>query len=166
MTTIRLVRFECESERIPLGVLGYCLTRTEFLKPVWSQLDLALKEVEHSPSAKLQDILTGILAGCRSLYQTNTRLRPDLALAQAWGRKSFADQSVLSRTLDGFVEVNVEQLRSGSEQLFQRESGVISHCFEKEWLWLDIDLTPLPCSKRAEGGRKGKFEKKTAMVAS
>jgi hypothetical protein len=29
-----------------------------------------------------------------------------------------------------------------------------------EWLWLDIDLTPLPISKHAEGSTKGKFGKK------
>lgn len=164
MTTIKLVTIRKESERVPLGVLGYCLKRSDFLAPVWSKLELPMKEVEHTPSAKLQDVLTGILAGCRSLYQTNTRLRPDLVLAQAWGRERFAEQSMLSRTLDAFDEENVEQLRLGSEQLFQRESAVLRHDFSKEWLWLDIDLTPLPCSKQAEGGTKGKFDKKTPMA--
>lgn len=161
MPIIRLVTLEEETERVPLGVLGYCLTRSGFLEPVWDKLDGIQKTIEHSPSEKLQDILVGILAGCRSLQQVNTRLVPDLVLAHAWGRARFADQSTLSRTLDRFEQEEVEQLRTGTEHLFRKESGVMRHNLDQEWLWLDIDLTPLPCSKRAEAGTKGKFPKKT-----
>jgi hypothetical protein len=140
--------------------LGYCLTRTQFLAPLWTGLDLPLKEVDHSPQAKLLDLVVSILAGCRAIQQVNTRLRPDVALACAWGRERFADQSTLARTLDVFSGVEVAQLRHGSEMLFRRESGVLRHEFAHDWLWLDIDLTPLPISKHAEGSTKGKFDRK------
>jgi hypothetical protein len=159
-TIIRLTEMPDETSFAPLGVLGYCLTRTQFLAPVWAGLDLALKTVDHAPQAKLLDLLVSILAGCRAVVQVNTRLRPDIALARAWGRDRFADQSTLARTLDAFSSVEVAQLRHGSEALFRQESQVLHHDFTRGWLWLDIDLTPLPISKHAEGSTKGKFNRK------
>ena len=159
-TIIRLTEMPNETSFAPLGVLGYCLTRTRFLSPVWARLDLPLKTVDHAPQAKLLDLLVSILAGCRAVVQVNTRLRPDIALARAWGRERFAEQSTLARTLDSFTGVQVAQLRHGSEALFRRESRVLRHDFAQDWLWLDIDLTPLPISKQAEGSTKGKFNRK------
>jgi hypothetical protein len=141
----------------PLGVLGYCLTRTEFLAPVFSELRLPIKEVDHEPNAKVLDVLVSIVAGCRAISQVNTRIRPDIALARAWGRESFAEQSTLSRTLDAFGKEQIVQLRHGIDVLFRRESRTLRHDFAQDWLWLDIDLTPLPASKHAEGSTKGKI---------
>lgn len=43
----------------------------------------------------------------------------------------------------------------------------IGHDFEQNWLWLDIDLSPLPVSKLAQASHKDKISgKKTAMVAN
>jgi hypothetical protein len=165
-TTIRLTEMPHETNFAPVGVLGYCLMRTGFLSPIWAELELGLKTVDHAPEAKLLDIVVSVLTGCRAISQVNTRLRPDIALARAWGRGRFADQSMLARTLDAFGPGQVAQLRQGSEAWFRRESRVLRHDFEHDWLWLDIDLTPLPISKHAEGSTKGKFEKKTAMVAN
>jgi hypothetical protein len=156
-TIVRLVEMEEETQFAPLGVLGYCLTRTEFLAPVWAELSLALKTVEHTPSAKLLDLLVSILAGCRAVSQVNTRLRPDVALALAWGRECFAEQSTLTRTLDVFNSEELTHLRQGSEALFRRHSRVLRHDFSQDWLFFDLDLTPLPISKNAEGSTKGKF---------
>lgn len=165
-TAIRLVSMPEETSYAPLGVLGYCLSRQQFLEPVWSELCLPLKTVDHAPEAKLQDVVTGILAGCRAISQVNTRLRPDVALARAWDRERFADQSMLARTLDVFTPTHVEQLRRGSSLLFRQHSQVFQHDFADEWLWLDIDLTPLPSSKCAEASTKGKFAKKTVTDGS
>lgn len=159
-TVIRLVEMPAETSFAPLGVLGYCLTRTQFLAPVWAELDLGLKTVDYAAEAKLLDLVVSILAGCRAISQVNSRLRPEVALARAWGRASFAEQSTLSRTLDAFGASEVAQLRQGSEALFRRQSQVLRHDFEQEWLWLDIDLTPLPISKHAQGSTKGKFNQK------
>ena len=159
-TVIRLVEMPDETSFAPLGVLGYCLTRTDFLRPLWASLALELKTVNHSPQAKLLDVLVSILAGCRAVMEVNTRLRPDSALARAWGRTRFAEQSSLARTLDEFGPEQVEQLRCGSEVLFRRESGALRHDFEQAWLWLDIDLSPLPVSKHAESSTKGKHSRR------
>ena len=162
--TIRLTAMPDETHFAPLGVLGYCLTRTHFLEPVFESVRLPFKTVVHSPTSKLLDVLVSILAGCRAIRQVNTRLRPDLALAQAWGRERFAEQATLARTLDGFTVEQIAQLRHGSERLFRRESRTLRHPFAEDWLWLDIDLTPLPASKHAEASTKGKLgAKKTSM---
>jgi hypothetical protein len=166
-TAIRLTSMPQDTHFAPLGVLGYCLTRTDFLAPVLSELVLPIKEVDHAPNAKMLDVLVSILAGCRAISQVNTRIRPDIALARAWGRESFAEQSTLSRTLDTFGEEQVAQLRQGSEVLFRRESRTLRHDFGQDWLWLDIDLTPWPASKQAEGSTKGKIGgEKTDMGVS
>lgn len=162
--TIRLTTMPEETHFAPLGVLGYCLTRTHFLEPVLKNVRLPLKTVAHSPASKLLDVLVSILAGCRAIRQVNTRWRPDLALAQAWGRQRFAEQATLARTLDCFTAEQITQLRQGTESLFRRESRTLRHPFADDWLWLDIDLTPLPASKHAEASTKGKLgAKKTSM---
>lgn len=164
---IRLTSMPEETNFVPLGVLGYCLTRTNFLAPLFAGLVLPIKKVDHTPSEKLLDVLVSILAGCRALYQVNTRIRPDTALARAWGREQFAEQATLTRTLDAFAAGQVAQLRQGSERLFRRESWALRHDFAQERLWLDIDLTPLPASKHAQGSSKGKIGgKKTAMAGN
>jgi hypothetical protein len=163
---IRLVEMSQDTAYAPLGVLGYCLTRTAFLSPFFDGLSLPQKTVEHEPAEKLQDVLVSILAGCRSIEQSNTRIRPDLALARAWDRERFAGQSTLSRTLSTFGDVHVAQLRTGTEDLFRRESRVLRHNFAQDWLFLDIDLTPLPISKHAQGSTKGKMGEKTPMGGS
>ena len=157
MTKIRLMAMPEETGYAPLGVLGYCLTRTNFLEPVLGDLVLPIKKVDHRAQDKVMDVLVSLLAGCRAIYQVNTRLRPDLALAQAWGRARFASQANLARTLDAFNEASVSQLRQGSEALFRRESQSLRHNFAQDWLWLDIDLTPLPAAKQAQGSTKGKI---------
>ena len=61
-------------------------------------------------------------------------------------------------------EHRLRDVRQGSETLFRRESRTFQHRFAGDWLWLDIDLTPLPASKHAEGSTKGKISAKKTVV--
>src|SRR5262249_34399751 len=142
--SIRLMSMPNETNFAPLGVLGYCLTRSNFLWPTLTAVHLPLKAVDHTPASKLLDVLVSILAGCRAISQVNTRLRPDTALARAWGRTAFADQSTLARTLDSFRAEQLLQLRESSAALFRRESYTLRHTFSDTLLWLDLVLRPLP----------------------
>jgi hypothetical protein len=139
---------------VPLAVIGYCLTRTGTLLPLWSALDLKMKTCDHSVSAKLQDLLVAILAGCQSLAQVNTRIRPDRVLARAWQRPGFADQSTLSRTLDALQPAHIDQLRAGHLRLTRQHTQLRYHDWRTP-LILDVDPTSLITSKQAEGSRKG-----------
>jgi hypothetical protein len=139
---------------VPLAVLGYCLTQTNFLQPVWEPLQLSMRQRDYAPVDKLQDVVISILAGCRSINNINVRLRPEQALAQAWGRDKFADQSTYSRTLEALSGEHVAQLRQGSLQWLKLHSQLPYHDWST-WLLLDIDATNLPASKKAEGSQRG-----------
>jgi hypothetical protein len=151
---IYLEEVDHQSCFVPLAVVGYCFSQSGLLKPVWSELDVKMKKYDHSALDKLQDIIVAILAGCRSLAQVNTRLRPERALAQAWGRPQFAEQSNLSRTLDRLNSTQIDQLRAGHLKLLKQHSQLRHHNWEQQ-LVLDIDPTSLLTSKRAEGSHKG-----------
>jgi len=145
---------EHQSCFVPLGVIGYCFTRSGLLEPLWSDLDIKMKRYDHALYEKLQDVLVAIMAGCRSLAQVNTRLRPERALAEAWQRDSFAEQSNLSRTLDALSSDHIDQLRAGNLRLLRQHSQLRHHNWAERVL-LDVDPTSLLTSKRAQGSRKG-----------
>ena len=52
-TQIRLTAMPEDTQFAPLGVLGYCLTRTNFLAPAFAEVRLPLKTVDHAPTDKL-----------------------------------------------------------------------------------------------------------------
>jgi hypothetical protein len=140
----------------PLCALGHYLTEEGVLEAL-SEVQLAQKTVKHSPTQKLLDALVGILSGCKALYEINARLRPDLPLQRAFGRTRCADQSTISRTLNAFTQETVEQLREAVKSIYRKNSSIFSHDFEREMLLLEVDLTGLRASRKAEGSTKGYF---------
>ena len=70
----------------PLAALGAFLQQRDFFAPLWEHVQLGGKTIYHEPHQKLLDVVVSMLADCSSLKQINTRLRPDTALATAWGR--------------------------------------------------------------------------------
>jgi hypothetical protein len=139
-----------------LCALGHLLSREAALKPLSGVL-IAQKTVSHSPAEKLTDALMAILAGCKTLYETNVRVRPDLPLSRAFCRERVADQSTIQRTLDALTEENVDQLREAVEAIGGRYSRLPSHPYGREMLLLEVDLTGLRASKKAERSTKGYF---------
>ena len=139
---------------VPLAVLGYCLTQTNFMQPIWEPLQWSMRKRDYAPVDKLEDVVISILAGCRSIQSINVRLRPEQALAQAWGRDKFADQSTYSRTLESLTKAHIPQLRQGGLQWLKLHSQLHQHDWSR-WLWLDIDATNLPAAKKAEGSQRG-----------
>jgi len=139
-----------------LCALGHLLLRERALEPL-SGVRIEQKTVKHSPAEKLTDALMGILSGCKALYETNIRVRPDVPLCRAFGRERCADQSTIQRTLDALSQENVHQLRQAVEAIGGRYSGLPKHPYDKEMLLLEVDLTGLRASKRAERSTKGYF---------
>lgn len=149
----------------PLCVLGYVLRERQELDAL-SKLDLIpLKTYRHTPGKKLLTAFLLILAGYPSLYLLNTTLRPDPMLAQAWGQEQLVEQSSVSRTLDACDEIALAELRSISWRFWYRHSQLSTHDWRKR-LILDLDLSPLPASPRAEASAKGYMGKKTEAVVS
>jgi hypothetical protein len=118
---------------------------------------IAQKTVKDSPQDKLIDILMTLLCGAHSLVQINTLLRSDPALQQSVGRQRCCEQSVAQQTLDAATAENVEQMQQVLTTLFRQHSQAASHRYRAGWLILDVDLTGMPCGKKAEKSTKGYF---------
>src|SRR5215510_9878397 len=99
-TRLGLSAMKRHTSYAPLAALGYVLHQSAFFAPLREHVQLGGKTILHEPYQKLLDVVVSLLADCASLKQINTRLRPDTALAAAWGRHRFADQSTITRVLD------------------------------------------------------------------
>src|SRR5205807_4875111 len=79
----------------------------------------------------------------------------DPALQAAFGLPGCAEQSVLADTLDAATDADVAALRQVVEASFLQYSSARRHDFAQAVLVLDVDLSPLPASKHAEGSERG-----------
>lgn len=160
MIECSLTPSETQTNHGPLCALGHYLTRNKVLEPLRG-VELPQKTLKHSPTQKLTDALIGILAGCEALYQLNAEVRPDRPLLEAFGRgeEGCAEQSTVSETLTRFEEGEgtVAELREAVEVIQRRHSPIFSHDFERELLVVEVDLTGLRASAKAEGSTKGYF---------
>jgi hypothetical protein len=118
---------------------------------------IAQKTVKDSPQDKVIDILMTLLCGAQSLVQINTLLRSDPALQRCIGRERCCEQSVAQQTLDAATAEHVEQMQQVLTSLFQEHSQAAPHPYRSTWLILDVDLTGMPCGKKAEKSVKGYF---------
>jgi hypothetical protein len=144
----------------PLAVLLALYQDKKLLEPL-QQVLIPMRNRYFEPAEKLIQILISILAGCETLSEVNTTLKQEKNLASVLGSDHFADQSSLSRTLDELTLKNIDELRSSTAQIWKSQSQVILRDWRK-FLWLDFDLSALPCGPMAEKAMKGYFaEKKT-----
>jgi hypothetical protein len=148
----------------PLAALGAFVQQRDFFAPLGEPVQLSGKTIHHEPHQKLLDVVVSMLADCASLKQINPRLRPDTALAAAWGRDVFAEQSTIARELDAFTPVAVAQLRTAVEQLYMREGRARPHPFDQAVLFLDIDLPGLPAGRPAAASTKGSCSGKQTVA--
>jgi hypothetical protein len=149
----------------PLVALGFWIREQDLLAPVFSRLRFEQSTHIRHPEDALLDLWVSILAGCRSVSHVNTRIRPDLMLAQAWGRTCFHEQSTLARVLDDCQPEQVEQLRAGVDAVYQWIGRAPHHARSAGPLTIDIDLTGLPAGRQAEGSTKGYFSGKRGPEA-
>lgn len=149
----------------PLAALSARYQQNHTLEAL-EQVQMAMKKRDFSPTDKLKQVFLSILAGCETLSQVNTRLEAEVGLAAVWGWEHFADQSTLSRTLDALTLKQIESLRQATTAIWRTHSLTQTHNWHG-YLWLDFDLSGLPCSARAEESQKGYFsDKKTSPDAS
>lgn len=142
----------------PLALLSARYQQNQTLKPL-ETVDITMKTVRYSPTSKLEQVFLSILAGCEYLSEVNCRLKSERALAQVWQLERFADQSMLSRTLDGLTQTNIDQLRTAETTIWRQHSQTMNHDW-RGYLLLDYDLSGLPSGRQAEGSTKGYFSGK------
>lgn len=157
---------ECiNTKYAPLAALSVLYQHERRLQPLDS-VEIAMKTRDFTPIDKLCQVLISILAGCETISEVNTRLKPEVGLAQIWHWDRFADQSCLSETLDALTQMNIDQLRGAVTDIWHSQSRIVHHDWRGH-LYLDFDLSGLPCGKQAEKSQKGYFSgKKTSPVAN
>jgi hypothetical protein len=162
---IGLTTEQINTQYAPLAVLSALYQANQVLQPL-ETLASNLREREFSQTDKLIQVFLSLLAGCETLSEANPKLKAEVQLAGLWGWPRFADQSNLSRTLDGLTLKQIDQLRQATTAIWWAHSQTSRHNWHG-YLWLDFDLSGLPCSARAQESQKGYFSgKKTLPDAS
>ena len=144
-----------DSGHASLCVLGVHLRRMDFFQPLEAHVQIQQKVLKYTPVQKLEMFLVGVLAGAKAVSQTAITIRIDPALIRAFGLPGCADQSSIAETLNAATEQDVADVQAALGELFGSYSQAHRHDFTHELLVLDVDLSPLPASKDAEGSERG-----------
>ena len=144
-----------ESSHASLCLLGSYLHDQGFFQPLETRLHLSQKTLKYTPVQKLEMLLVSLLAGAKAVSHTNFTVRADPALYRAFGLPGCAEQSVIAETLDATTQADLADFRQAMSDLFERYSQARRHDFRRELLVLDVDLSPLPASRHAEGSERG-----------
>ncbi len=109
--------------------------------------------VKHAPSDKLYDVFVSLLAGAHGLVEINTRLRSNPVLQAAFGRTACADQSLVQQTLDACTATTVKQMEQAMDTIYRQHSQGYQHDYRVGLQVLDIDMSGMPCGKKAAFAR-------------
>jgi len=142
-----------------LAAIGSKLQELDVFEPIRATVRIAQKTVKHSPLDKVYDGFITLLAGAHGLVEINTRLRSDPVLQAAFGRATCAEQSVVQETLDACTAENVRQMEQALQVIYRRHSQGYRHDYAREWQIIDVDMSGLPCGKKAALATKGYFAK-------
>lgn len=142
-----------------LAAIGAQLQHLDLFAPIRQGVHIAQKTVKYSPSDKLFDAFITILAGAHGIVEVNTRLRADPALQRAFGRTACAEQSVVQQTLDHATSENVIEMQQALTTIYRQHSRGYQHDYAAAWQVLDVDISGLPCGKKAAFASKGYFAK-------
>jgi hypothetical protein len=142
-----------------LAVIGMHLQARKVFEPIRTGVRIAQKTVKHAPSDKLYDAFIALLAGAQGLVDINRCLRADLALQRAFGRSACAEQSVVQQTLDACTSQSVAELEQALDAIYRQQSRGFRHDYAASFQLLDVDMSGLPCGKKAACATKGYFAK-------
>lgn len=144
-----------DSTHASLCLLGSYLRQIRFFQPLEERVQIQQKAITYTPVQKLEMLFVSLLAGAKAVSHTNLTLRVDPALWRAFGLPGCADQAGIAHTLDAATEGDVNALREAVAETFRRYSQARQHDWTREPLILDLDLSPLPASRHAEGSTRG-----------
>lgn len=142
-----------------LAALGVKLSHLDLFGPIREEVHIAQKTVKHSPIDKLYDAFISLLAGAHGLVEINSRLRSDPALQTAFGRSRCAEQSVVQDTLNVCTAENVKQMEQAMDTIYRKLSQGYRHDYRAGLQVLDVDMSGMPCGKKAAFATKGYFAK-------
>lgn len=146
-----------DSAHASLCLLGWYLRHVGFLDGLAEGITIGQKALKYTSAQKVVMLFASLLAGAKAVAHTGLTLRVDRALQAAFGLPGCAEQSVIADTLDAATGADVAALRGMAEAQFRRHSQTRRHDLVKNILVLDLDLSPLPTSKRCEGAERGYF---------
>jgi hypothetical protein len=149
----------------PVAALLAYYQANAVLKPL-ETVSIAMKTIDFAPANKLLQVFASLLTGCKYVSMVTTRLQSERVLAQVLSNERFAHQATLSETLNALTLMNLTQLDTAVAHICQRCSRTHRHDW-RGFLWLDFDLSGMPCGQQAEGSRRGFFSgKKTPLDAN
>src|SRR2546423_3582463 len=139
------------------AALGVKLRQLDVFGPIRKTARIAQKTVKHTPIDKVYDAFISLLAGAQGLVEINTRLRSDPALQAAFGRSRCAEQSVVQETLDACTSENVEQMEQALDSIYRQHSQGYQHDSAQQYQVLDVEMSGMPCGKKAAFESLGYF---------
>jgi hypothetical protein len=142
-----------------LAAVGVKLRQLDVFGPIRKTVRIAQKTVKHTPIDKVYDAFISLLAGAHGLVEINTCLRSDSALQVAFGREACAEQSVVQETLDRCTAENVSQMEQALDSIYRQHSQGYRHEYATHYQILDVDMSGMPCGKKAAFASKGYFAK-------
>ena len=142
-----------------LAAIGVTLRQRDVFGPIRKPVRIGQKTVKHTPHDKLYDAFIAMLAGAHGLVEINSRLRADAGLQEAFGRSSCAEQSVVQETLDACTSENVTQMEQAMESIYRQHSQGYRHDYARQYQILDVDMSGMPCGKKAALESLGYFAK-------
>ena len=144
------------SPQAPLCALGEVLGAKSVFQPLHEGVYIPQKTVVYRPTDKLVFVVLGMLSGAETVYEINTRVRPDRALLAAFGYERCADASVIQETLDASTRDTVVSLEAVLADLCAKQRRLCQKSSASQsQIPVDIDLSALPIGKRAQGSKKG-----------
>jgi len=143
--------------RASLAVLGVKLCQLDLFAPIRQRVRIPQKTVKYSPIDKLYAVFIACLAGVRGIVEINQRLRADRALQAAFGQPACAEQSVVQETLDACTEKTVAQMEVALDAIYREHAAGYRHDYVADWQVLDVDITGMPCGRKAAFATKGYF---------
>ena len=144
------------ASQVPLCALGEVLRAKDVFQPIHASVSIDQKTVVYRPTDKLVFLVLGMLSGAETVSEINTKVRPDGVLLAAFGYQRCADQSVIQQTLDAATDATVVELETALAEIRSAHAPDFRDVLEApEPVCVDIDVSALPVSKRAEGSEKG-----------
>ncbi len=154
-------KIQANSAHASLCALAPVITDKEILEPIHEKVQIPQKEVLYRPTDKLVFVVLGVVSGCEAVFDLNQSLRVDRPLLRAFGYEKCADQSVIQDTLNAATGENVQQLEDALKAIWDENNLTVS-LLEKAQregtvATIDMDLSGMPASKKAEEVEKGYF---------